>query len=120
MVIHITKTQIGKTRIVLLRRDLRLKKVQRHVSEKAFSSYAILEMAVFSTGQGGSEWQSGDVLQPGLQIKKSVFRACNSSKSIFQANASSPNFPSPMSLLPETKSRKSTRRIFRMPFAGLV
>lgn len=54
-VVHISKIQIGRSGLFLLRRDLSLKKIQRHGREKASSSYAILEMAVFSTGRGGSE-----------------------------------------------------------------
>lgn len=116
--VRITKAQIGKPGMFPLRRDLR--KAQRRGGDKASRSDAFLEMAVFSAGQGGSQSQSGDALQPGLRIKKSVFRACNASKSILQANSSSPRPPLPQRPFSRNKKQKVNHRLSRMPSVELV
>lgn len=118
--VPITKTQIGQPGMCLLRRDLRLRRVQRRGRDKASRSCAFLEMAVFSAGQGGSQSQAGDALQPGLRIKKSVFRACNSSKSILQANSSSPTPPLPQRPFSRNEKQKVNRRLSGTPFVELV
>lgn len=118
--VHITKTQIGKPGTVPLRRDLRLRKVQRRGHDKASHSDAFLGTAISSAGQGGSQSQARDALQPGLRIKKSVSRACNASKSILQANSSSPRPPLPQRPFSRNKKQKVNHRLSRMPFAELV
>ena len=119
-VVHISKIQIGKSGLFLLRRDLSLKKLQRHGREKASSSCHPRDGSLLNW----TRWLRRAVwgwAPTWLADKEICFQSLQHVQVYFSSQyLLSKLFPHPPLSFQRQKCRKSTWRIFRMPFVELV